>query len=137
MYRPSLAADLEHRLSGPTVTYFTPFFFVSVGLLLPETLPGGRLWGFTGILVGVAVLTKLLGCGAGAWLGGIRGRDALLIGAAMVPRGEVGLIVAAMGRDVGLLDAGTYAAMAVVAVATTLLAPPLIEWAGKRNSGVS
>lgn len=134
--RPELASHLEHRLAGPAATYFTPFFFVSVGLLLPKGLPGGHLLLLSGVLVAVAVLTKLLGCAGGAVLGGFRGRAALLIGAAMVPRGEVGLIVAAIGRDRGLVDAEMYMAMAVVAVTTTLLSPPLIEWAaGRRRRG--
>lgn len=125
--RPELADTVQHRLAGPAVTFFTPFFFASVGLLLPGRLPGGNLLVLALVLVAVAVVSKLVGCGTGAWLGGFRGRAALTIGAAMTVRGEVALVVAAVGRDRGLVDTELYVAMAVVAVVTTLIAPPLID----------
>lgn len=130
-----LARDVDRQLARPALTFFTPFFFVSVGLLLPRGLPVGPALALTAVLVVVAVLSKLLGCGAGALLGGFGTRSALLVGAAMVARGEVGLIVAAIGRERGIIGPELYTAMTVVAVATTLLAPPLIEACAGRRRG--
>ena len=65
-----------------------------------------------------------------------RGRKAL-IGAGMIPRGEVGLIFAQMGRSVGLLDEGLYAALTVVVLVTTFVAPPLLKYLAPPASGAA
>jgi Kef-type K+ transport system membrane component KefB len=73
----------------------------------------------------VAAATKL----AGAWLGArsMGGRDALFVGVGMVPRGEVGIIVAGIGQAAGVIDEQLFAVIVGMSVVTTLLAPPLLR----------
>ena len=73
----------------------------------------------------VAVATKLLVCGAGAWNLGLR--RAAQVGMGMVPRGEVGIVVAQLGLSLAIISAQFYGVVLFMAVATTLIAPPFIK----------
>jgi Kef-type K+ transport system membrane component KefB len=109
--------------------FFVPLFFVSVGTavdvrVLNPTVPANRgTLELAGLLIVVALLGKFLAGYAPFWF---RGRKAL-IGAGMIPRGEVGLIFAQMGRAAGVFDPGQYAAVTLVVLVTTFLAPPLLK----------
>lgn len=74
-----------------------------------------------------AVASKMVGCGVGALRFGTR--DALRMGAGMVPRGEVGMVGAQLGLTLGVVSDGLYAITVLMAVGTTVLAPPLLVWA--------
>jgi Kef-type K+ transport system membrane component KefB len=74
-------------------------------------------------LLGVAVLGKVLGSGLGARLGGLSTADSGLVGLGMVGRGEVALVAATVGLHAGAIDQGVYAAVVLLAVATTVIAP--------------
>ncbi len=126
-----LSGQIEER-----ARYFTqgasellvPFFLVGIGLNLDlSALRDPRtLWLGLAVLV-AAVVTKIVGCG----LGGLRfgRRDALRIGVGMVPRGEVGMVVAQLGLTLGVVSQSLYAITVFMAVGTTILAPPLLAWA--------
>lgn len=112
-------------------TFLTPIFFAVIGLRLdlqalvhPETVLIGSA------LTLLAIVGKLVG-GIGALKRGFR--EATVIGMAMVPRGEVGLIVAAIGLSGNVVNDAQYAVVLFVVVATTIIAPmllrPLIAWA--------
>jgi Kef-type K+ transport system membrane component KefB len=106
----------------PIVHLFTPIFFVMVGLSLnlrEVDWSAGFIWIFSVSLLVVAVLGKLVG----ALL--IREPWPLrwIIGTAMIPRGEVGLIFAELGRTSGILDGQTHAGLVIVIALTTLLPP--------------
>ncbi|MCX6021729.1 MAG: cation:proton antiporter, partial [Chloroflexi bacterium] len=73
----------------------------------------------------MAVAGKLIGCGAGSW--GLPRHSVALIGVGMVPRGEVGLIVAAVGRSLGVIPADIFSVVVVMSLATTLIAPPVLR----------
>lgn len=120
-------------------TFLTPIFFAVIGLRLdlqalvaPETVLLGSA------LTLVAILGKLVG-GIGAMKRGVR--EATVVGMAMVPRGEVGLIVVAIGLASNVINDAQYAVVLFVVVATTIIAPmllrPLIVWAdaGKADEG--
>jgi Kef-type K+ transport system membrane component KefB len=99
-----------------------PVFFASIGLAadlrtVPPVLP------FAIALLAVAVAGKLVGSGLGARLGGLDGRDSTLVGIGMIGRGEVALVAATLGLRSGAIDAGVYAAVVLLTVATTLIAP--------------
>jgi Kef-type K+ transport system membrane component KefB len=101
---------------------FSPFFFVSVGLMIaPDSLWIGA--GLGGVLVVAAVLGKLIGAGLPAL--GCSGRyEALVIGVSMVPRAEIAMIVMQKSRSLenGISDA-IYSAMVLVCAATSVAAP--------------
>jgi len=73
----------------------------------------------------IAVITKFIGCGLGAW--GMSRRDMAQIGVGMVPRGEVGIVVAQIGLGLGAIKPHFFATVLFMAVATTLIAPPFIK----------
>jgi Kef-type K+ transport system membrane component KefB len=77
-----------------------------------------------------AVAAKLVGCGLAAWRLGPS--DALRTGAGMVPRGEVCMVMAQLGLALGVVRQETYGVAVFMAVATTLLAPPLIRFAYRK-----
>ena len=89
-------------------------------------LGGESLWLML-VMVIVAVVSKVLGAGAGARLAGFSWLESLQFGVGMMSRGEVGLIVASVGISQGLISQGTYAAVVGVVIMTTLLTPPLLR----------
>jgi Kef-type K+ transport system membrane component KefB len=100
-----------------------PVFFAVVGASVDvRTLGDPRTLAVGGALVATGVAGKFVAGYAPVWF---RGRKAL-IGAAMIPRGEVGLIFAQMGLASRALDAGLFSAVALMVLATTFLAPPLL-----------
>lgn len=111
---------------------FIPIFFASIGLQL--NLGAGMNWGLTAVLTLLAVLTKLLGAGAGTRLTGGSWRDAYIVGAGMVSRGEMALIIAQLGRSAGLLSGRYYAMIITAIVAATLIAPLLLRHALRRGT---
>ena len=117
--------DFAHRVEGemkPIVHLFTPIFFVTVGLSLnlrEVEWSSGFIWALSLSLLAAAVLGKLLG----ALLIPEPWPRRWIIGTAMIPRGEVGLIFAELGRASGILDNQVYAGMIIVIALTTLLPP--------------
>ena len=77
-------------------------------------------------MLAVAILTKIIGCGLGAKICGFTAREALQVGVGMVSRGEVALIVAQKGYDMGLLDADLMPAVVLVVIATTIITPIIL-----------
>jgi Kef-type K+ transport system membrane component KefB len=106
----------------PIIHLFTPIFFVMVGLSLDLSAVdwgSGFIWWFSLSIVFVAILGKLLG---GVLVTG-NPWARVAMGMAMVPRGEVGLIFAELGRVAGIFDDEVYAGMVIVIAYTTLLSP--------------
>lgn len=124
-----LAERMKDGMLRAGETLSVPVFFASIGLAadlhqVPPVLP------FALALLGVAVMGKVVGCGLGARLGGLDGNDAGLVGMGMVGRGEVALVAASVGLQGGAITPSVYAAVVLLAVATTVLAPILVTlWA--------
>jgi Kef-type K+ transport system membrane component KefB len=111
---------------APLYAFFPPFFFAFIGLEVDlAELADAETLGLLALVTTVAALTKL----AGAWLGArsMGGRDAIFVGIGMVPRGEVGIIVAGIGRAAGVIDDQLFAVIVGMSVVTTLIAPPLLR----------
>jgi Kef-type K+ transport system membrane component KefB len=92
---------------------------------------------FAAVITLTAILGKWLGAGIGAWLGGLTRRESVQLGAGMVSRGEVGLIVASVGIDQGLVVQDTFSAVVAMVLVTTLVTPPLLRGlfaAGKQKA---
>jgi len=122
--------ELERKFE-PLNVLLVPFFFVVMGARvdlqnLPQVVPVAI------VLTVVAILTKLVGCGLGAATRGER--TALIVGAGMVPRGEVGIVVAMIGLNMGTIGLDTYSVIVLVSIATTLYAPFLIRTIIKAES---
>lgn len=111
-----------HTHMKPIIQLFTPIFFVMVGLSLDLTVvdwSSGFIWAFSLVVVAVAILAKL----AAPWLIPESTLSRIAIGMAMVPRGEVGLVFAELGRAGGVFDATVYAGLILVIAYTTLASP--------------
>lgn len=107
--------------------FFSPLFFASIGI--KTNLQGftSSVAAFSLILLVVAILSKIIGCGLGAKLCKFSNSSALCIGIGMVSRGEVALIVAQKGAQVGLLEQTMFPAVVLVVIVTTLLTPILLK----------
>jgi Kef-type K+ transport system membrane component KefB len=114
--------DLTHGVTELLV----PFFLAGIGLQLDLAVFRNRstLLLATVILI-AAIVSKLVGCGLGALPFGWS--DALRVGTGMIPRGEVGMVVAQLGLSMGVVQKPLYAVVVFMAVATTLIAPPLLS----------
>lgn len=112
-----------------TLSYMllSPIFFASIGLKVVLKDMNTVLIVFAVLLVLVAVLTKILGCGLGALACKYNKREALQIGVGMVSRGEVALIVAAKGNQVGLMSSNLFGPIVIMVVITTIIAPVLLK----------
>lgn len=123
-WRDEVARDLEPI----NYAFFVPLFLVSVGLNANVRTVAPTQWGLAGLLVVIAVISKLIGAGLGARLGGFTNRQSLRVGLGMISRGEVGLIVAGAGQSMGLLPPESFTLVALVVIVTTLMTPPLLRW---------
>ena len=109
----------------PIYEFLVPIFFVITGSHVDwRLILDGQLVGIALAVTGLAILGKLVGCS----VGGIgRGwRSAAILGVGMVPRGEVGLIVANVGRSMGVISTELFSAVVVMSLLTTLVVPPVL-----------
>jgi Kef-type K+ transport system membrane component KefB len=111
---------------APLYAFFPPFFFAFIGLEVSLAAFGelDTLLLLAGVTL-LAIATKF----AGAYLGAMRmgRRDAAFVGIGMVPRGEVGIIVAGIGNATGTIDGELFAIIVAMSVLTTLLVPPVLR----------
>ena len=120
------AERIEDQMK-PIVQLFTPIFFVMVGLSLNlREIDWGStfIWTFSLSLLTVAIVGKLIG----AMLLKENWHTRWMIGTAMIPRGEVGLIFAELGREANIFNNEIYAAMVIVIALTTILPPFIMKW---------
>ena len=121
--------DTIEREVRPVASIFTPIFFVSVGasvnlgLLNPAREGAAGILGITAALTALAIVGKLAAGWAAPWVQFRR----LVVGVGMVPRGEVGLIFADMGRRAGVLNEAVFGAVLLTVMATTFVAPPALK----------
>lgn len=128
--------EFSHRVEEqmkPIVHLFTPIFFVAIGLSLnlkAVNWDSAFIWTLTGSLVVAAIVGKLF---SAFFLKGVKRIKQLIIGTAMIPRGEVGLIFANVGLNAGVLKDDIYAAMILVITLTTLVAPFALRYLYRYN----
>jgi Kef-type K+ transport system membrane component KefB len=116
---------------APVAAFFTPFFFGFIGAQIDLAgLADLRVLVLVAGVTALAIATKFVG----AFVGAIReGRDrAALIGWGMVPRGEVGIVVAGLGLQVGAIDGELYTVVVAMAILTTLIVPPFLPRLARR-----
>ena len=120
----SIINDKMHTIA---YGFFVPIFFVGVGL----SADAGNFEGSDVLLLiaitAIAVASKIVGSGLGARLAGESTRSSVQIGVGMVSRGEVGLIVATVGLNQGLVDTNLFSVMVLMVLATTLITPILLK----------
>lgn len=129
------ATYLSNRFDTLSYMLLSPVFFASIGLkvVLPKMSMSIIL--FAVVLLVIAVLTKVLGCGLGAKMCKFSNKDSLRIGVGMVSRGEVALIVASKGAAVGLMNEKYFAPIVIMVVVTTIITPILLKFVYKSKKG--
>jgi Kef-type K+ transport system membrane component KefB len=115
-----------HQQSQALTEFTTPFFLIAIGMKLNVSIFVSRNVLFLSLVVIVlAILTKFIGCGLGAL--GMGRRRAIQVGVGMIPRGEVGIVVAQIGLALAAVSDTIYGVVLAMSVITTLVAPPLLK----------
>jgi len=113
----------------PLEAVFAPVFFVFMGLQVDVTaFTDVHIAGMAAILTMTAILGKLA-----AGLPLRKGSSRLIVGIGLIPRGEVGLIFASLGKSLGVLSATLFSVIVAVIILTTFTAPPALKWAIERR----
>ncbi len=110
----------------PVFNFLVPIFFVAMGMLVDLT-KAVSIAGLGVIILVFAIIGKAFGCGIVSYFSGFNYHGALRIGVGMVPRGEVGLIVAYVGLVEGIIQQPIYVIAVVMSIVTTLITPPLLK----------
>jgi Kef-type K+ transport system membrane component KefB len=106
---------------------FASIFFVSLGVLVDfHTLTFQILW-FVIALTIVAFLTKIIGCYAGARIGRMTHKNSVVVGMGMAPRGEVAMIVALIGLNIGIIKQDIYVSLILMSLLTTIFVPIVLR----------
>jgi Kef-type K+ transport system membrane component KefB len=128
--------EIDEGIHPLAYSMFVPVFFIGIGLQANGRALGDRLW-FTLVLVAVAIVAKAVGCGLLARWCGFTNRESLRVGAGMISRGEVGLIVAGYGLANGLIGREVFSASVIVVLVTTMVTPPLLRLVFPRGTHVA
>lgn len=123
------------RFETLSYIFLSPIFFASIGLKVSLPDMTGSIILFSVLLVIVAILTKIVGCGFGAKMCKFTNHESIQIGAGMVSRGEVALIVATKGAALGLMSSVFFGPVIIMVVATTIVAPILLKLAFRNDKG--
>jgi len=127
MARSGEKERVEQGFHALAYSLFVPVFFINIGLSVNvRTLQTGMIF-FALVMILIAITGKWLGSGIGARLGGLNLRESIQVGAGMVSRGEVGLIVAAVGLDAGLVVPDEFSAIIAMILVSTLVTPPILR----------
>jgi Kef-type K+ transport system membrane component KefB len=128
------SGHIFHEGAGHLQVIFASIFFISLGVIMDLHQITAGLWGFIAALTLVAMLTKVIGCGGAAKPLGFSWRDSLVIGAGMIPRGEVAMIVALIGLNQNLIPQSTYSAIILMSLLSTVIPPVILRnWLFKRR----
>lgn len=118
---------LVNRFSTLSYMLLSPIFFACIGLTIEMPELTVSLLVFAILITIVAVATKLFGCALGGKICGYSTRECFQIGAGMISRGEVALIVAKKGESCGLMDPKLFGPLVIVVVLTTIIAPIILK----------
>ncbi len=115
------------------LSVLAPIFLATAGLRIDLTVLGDpTVLGIALAVLAVAILGKFVGAYFGAWISGLNKWEGLALGAGLNARGVVEVVVAMVGLRVGVLDTASYTIIVLVAVVTSLMAPPVLRYAMTR-----
>lgn len=118
--------DLEHQ-TAPLLAFLTPFFFVVTGAKVSlEALASTEALTMLAVATAIAIVSKL----AGGFLGALKlgRRGATVVGFGMVPRGEVGVVIASLGLAAQVFDERVYAVIVAMSLLTAMVTPPILAF---------
>lgn len=120
-------AYISNRFETLSYMLLSPIFFASIGLNMGHISMDSKMVIFTILLLVVAVITKIIGCGLGAKVCKYTNKESVQIAMGMISRGEVALIVAAKGQKLGLMSDAVFAPIVIMVVATTIITPIFLK----------
>lgn len=120
------SVKVEQDVSNIAFSLFTPVFFLNIGLIINLTGLYEIIYPLS-ILFLIAVFSKIIGCGIGARIMKFPAKESLQIGIAMIPRGEVGLIVANIAKAGNFISDDIFTAAVLIVVLTTIVTPPMLK----------
>jgi Kef-type K+ transport system membrane component KefB len=124
---------IEEGMNSLAYAFFVPIFFINIGLTVNlHGLEVNDIWLILAVTL-AAIGGKLFGATGGAHLAGFPGNAAWQLGSGMVARGEVTLIIAAVGSRVGLINGNVFSAIVAAVLISTLLTPPLLRIFAKQR----
>ncbi|BDP50032.1 hypothetical protein EfmJHP10_14680 [Enterococcus faecium] len=123
--------EVYHNVEALGYAVFIPVFFVSVGLEVDFSDFSEQLL-FISILTLVAILTKLLGGYFGAQIAGFSQHSSLMVGAGMISRGEMALIILQIGQQSQLIEPQYYSPLVIVILLSTLISPLVLKYFTKK-----
>jgi Kef-type K+ transport system membrane component KefB len=129
--------EVRHEIEDTSISiayaFLVPIFFIHVGLVTNLRLLTLDALPLATTLLVVAVISKIGGCGIGAYLGGFNREESLRVGVSMISRGEVGLIIASLGLAQGALSPEIFPSLFLVILVTTVVTPVLVRWVFQRK----
>ena len=133
-----ITRSLTERLHDVMVVLLLPLFFVFTGLRTTLTLiSGSTLWGICAMVILVAIAGKFFGSAVAAKATGMSWRDALSLGALMNTRGLMELVILNVGLDIGVLSPTLFAMMVLMALVTTAMTNPLLDFLDRGRAKVA
>jgi len=126
---PEFTHYLLHKFESVTVVLLLPLFFAFTGLRTRIGVGGGRaIWFYSAIVIVVAITGKLGGSMFAARLAGMPWREAASLGILMNTRGLMELVILNIGLDIGVISPAMFSIMVLMALVTTFMTTPLLEW---------
>jgi Kef-type K+ transport system membrane component KefB len=126
-----IVQETIRKLEDLVVVFLVPLFFAFAGLRASVgLLEGAEQWGYTLVIIVVAIAGKLGGCGLAARISGMPWREATALGVLMNTRGLMELVVLNIGLDIGVIGPDLYTMMVIMAIVTTFLTTPLLAAIG-------
>ena len=126
---PRFRKEVAHTLEMTTASFLAPIFFASAGVKVNLTLVANPEVAIIGLLVlGIACACKISGVYLGAWMAGLSHWERLAMGFGMNARGAMEIVVATVGLGLGILTVEMYSIIVMVAIVTSLMAPPMLRW---------
>lgn len=126
---PGFAHALDEKLNDVVVVVFLPLFFAYTGLRMNVgMLNGVQMWLFCGLILLTAVAGKFIGGMLPARWTGMRWREAAALGALLNTRGLIELVLLNIGLDIGLITPTLFTMLVIMALVTTLMTSPVVEW---------
>lgn len=120
--------ELEEQLETFTVAVVAPIFFATAGLRVDLSLladPEIALWAV--VVIAIASISKFVGSLIGARLSGLATREGMALGTALNARGALEIVIATVGLSLGVLNEASYTIVVIMAIATSVMAPPMLR----------
>jgi Kef-type K+ transport system membrane component KefB len=126
---PDFVSYLLHKFESVTVVLLLPLFFAFTGLRTRIGVGGGSaIWLYSALVIAVAITGKLGGSMFAARLAGMPWREAASLGILMNTRGLMELVILNIGLDIGVISPAMFSIMVLMALVTTFMTTPLLEW---------